>query len=356
VLLRRALGCILAVLAVLLALATGPVWAQTDPLFQDLLAAKAAAEKAERNSAEPVVEPPAQQPAGQQEPQAQAGDQPTDEAHAAAAAHVKALLMDKSGKMVDKTGTNPTTLRTTFVFFDEYRHLPNNDYFNITNLRMFIPFDDRKGTVRVTVPIVATNFTSPEAILAHGNPLYREPNSGLGDIDARATYIAYITPRHAVVAFLGATFDTASNDALGRGKNYLQPGLVFPFFFPKSFIFAPAYQHNVSFSGDSKREDINEGYIDLYMVKISKYHLQWLIIDPQIIVDYKHNNDVTGKLEIEMGAIFAKIAGGAASFYVRPGVGFGPCRKTSAEGVDFFVPYGSRPYDWNLQGGFKIIW
>jgi glyceraldehyde-3-phosphate dehydrogenase/erythrose-4-phosphate dehydrogenase len=34
----------------------------------------------------------------------------------------------------------------------------------------------------------------------------------------------------------GVTLDTASKDALGRGKNYLQPGLIFPFFFPNSSI------------------------------------------------------------------------------------------------------------------------
>lgn len=156
--------------------------------------------------------------------------------------------------------------------------------------------------------------------------------------------------------FLGVTFDSASNEVLGRGKNYVQPGLIFAFFLPKNFIFGPAYQHNTSFSGSSNREDINEGYIDLYLVKVSKLHLQWIIIDPQIIIDYKHDNKITGKLELEMGAIFIKVHNAAGSFYFRPGVGFGPTRYVNEGPFSFFNPYGSKPYSWNLQLGLKLIW
>jgi len=330
-------GALTAVVAALALLWVQPASAQDAAFFRDLLETREDAAGREQTPSKAGEPTPAQPPAG---------------AGAAEAAHPHS----EEGKAADKTGTNPTNLRTTLQIFNEYRFLANHDYWNITTLRAMFPFAKHRGTLRINVPYSVTNLTDPAEIFEEGNPLYRKCSRGFGDIDLRAIYIFHATRKHAAVGFLGLTMDTASDDILGRGKNYAQPGFIYAFFLPNHMIFAPAYQHNVSIGGDSGREDIHEGYIDLYLVKLSKNGLAWVILDPQVIVDYEHSDRVTAKIELEMGALFHKLWGGGASLYLRPGIGIGPYRYVEAEGVKFMVPYGTRPYDWNFQLGFKVIW
>ena len=163
--------------------------------------------------------------------------------------------------------------------------------------------------------------------------------SGIGDFDARLLGIAYASKRFILAPGLEAFFDTASNDALGEGKTSLGPVVfaVFPGILGGRSLFAPGYQYIFSVSGDDARPDIRRSQIDLYFVWLLAQGKNWLIVDPQIVLDHENDKDL-GTVEAEWGFMIAPSVG--TSGYLRPGVGVG----------------ADRPYDWNLEIGLKFVW
>jgi hypothetical protein len=216
---------------------------------------------------------------------------------------------------------------STFILFNEYRAIPFGYYFDYLHARAIIPFAGRRASVRIDVPWVKTDVP------------YGTHGSGVGDLDVRVNYLPYVTTKNALLVALEASFDTAKDVAQGRGKNTVMPMIGYAFFLPNNFIFAPAYQHNLSVSGDEDRADINEGYVDIYMVKTTRNKYAWLLLDPRVIIDYENDNHVSGVVELEAGSLVGRMMGGVGSVYLRPGVGFGE----------------NRIYNWNIQAGFKLI-
>jgi len=163
--------------------------------------------------------------------------------------------------------------------------------------------------------------------------------SGIGDLDVRVLYMAYASKKLLVVPGLEVTFNTATHDALGSGKTLLSPMLfgVFPGLLGKGSLFAPGYQYVFDISGDDIRPDVSRSQIDLYFVWVLAKGRNWLILDPQIIIDHK-NNTMPALFELEWGFMIPSIPG--ASVYLRPGFGIG----------------SDRPYSWNLEVGLKFIW
>ena len=163
--------------------------------------------------------------------------------------------------------------------------------------------------------------------------------SGIGDLDARLLAIAYASKRVVIAPGLEAFFDTASNDALGSGKHALGPVIfaVFPGILGGKSLFAPGYQYVFDIGGDDNRSDISRSQIDLYFVWQLAKGKNWLILDPQIILDHENSKEF-GTVEAEWGFMIAPKQG--ISAYVRPGAGFG----------------ADRPYDWNLEFAVKFVW
>jgi hypothetical protein len=163
--------------------------------------------------------------------------------------------------------------------------------------------------------------------------------SGIGDFDARLLAIAYTSKKLIVAAGLEAFFDTASNDALGSGKTALGPQVffVFPGILGGHSMFAPGYQYVFDIAGDDDRPDIGRSQIDLYLVWVLAGGKNWLIVDPQIILDHEADTEPM-TVEAEWGFMIAPSAG--ASGYLRPGYGIG----------------SDKPYSWNLEVGLKFVW
>jgi hypothetical protein len=161
--------------------------------------------------------------------------------------------------------------------------------------------------------------------------------SGIGDIDARVLYMAYASKRVIIVPGLEAYFDTATNPALGNGANVLAPVLfaVFPGVLGGQSLFAPGYQYLFDISGGDTK--VSRSQIDLYFVWLLGKGKNWLIVDPQIVLDHENNRE-PALIEVEWGYMIAPSVG--ASTYVRPGVGIG----------------SDKPYTWNLEFGFKYVW
>ncbi len=163
--------------------------------------------------------------------------------------------------------------------------------------------------------------------------------SGIGDIDARALYLAYTSAKLIIATGLEAFFDTASNDALGSGKTSLGPQVftVFPGILGGRSLFAPGYQYVFDVAGSSSRPDISRSQIDLYFVWLLANGKNWLIVDPQIILDHENSKEL-GTIEAEWGFLIAPSAG--VSTYLRPGIGIG----------------ADKPYSWNIEVGLKFVW
>ena len=124
--------------------------------------------------------------------------------------------------------------------------------------------------------------------------------SGIGDIDARALYLAYTSAKLIIATGLEAFFDTASNDALGSGKTSLGPQVftVFPGILGGRSLFAPGYQYVFDIAGDDANPDISRSQIDLYFVWLLAKGKNWLIVDPQVILDHETDKEL-GTVEAE---------------------------------------------------------
>lgn len=226
----------------------------------------------------------------------------------------------------DKSGTDPTKFLRTLVIRNEYQRLTNEKSFNITSLTYIEPFADGRMNLRTRVPLIATDALG-------------DTEFGLGDLSFRYNWLAYVDAKQGLLLSMELNADTATEDVLGRGKWVIGPTVTYAMFLSPTMIFAPAYQHNVSFAGDNNRSDVNESVIDLYMVFTAEDKKSWFIVDPTLVIDWENNENTPATLEAEYGFNIGSLWGGALNAYIRPGIGIGQ----------------DRPYDWNIEVGFTVV-
>jgi hypothetical protein len=253
----------------------------------------------------------------------------------------------------DNTGTNPVNFTYDFRLYREMAELPGGGGSRTTsivelraplgrdmaNLRGEGPgslFYDmgKMFQLRFRAPYQDLSVTTPGAA-----PFNSSEVSGIGDFDARLLSIAYASETFILAPGLEAFFDTATNDALGSGKTSLAPVIfgVFPGMLGGRSLFAPGYQYVFDICGDGDRADISRSQIDLYFVWLLAQGKNWLILDPQIILDHEATRELA-TVEAEWGFMIAPSVGTSA--YLRPGVGIG----------------AHRPYSWNFEVGLKFVW
>jgi hypothetical protein len=253
----------------------------------------------------------------------------------------------------DNTGTNPVNFTFDARFITEVAEfedgggslLTNTFEFrwplgrNVANLKgegkgsLFYDMGNRLS-MRVRARYQHLSVDTPGA-----SPFDTSEVSGIGDFDARVLGIAYTGKKLIVATGLEAFFDTASNDALGAGKTSLGPQVfaVFPGILGGRSLFAPGYQYVFDVAGDDAEPDISRSQIDLYLVWMLAKGKNWLIVDPQAILDHETDKEL-GTIEAEWGFMIAPSVG--ASGYLRPGIGIG----------------ADKPYTWNTEVGLKFVW
>lgn len=128
----------------------------------------------------------------------------------------------------DKSGTDPTKFLRTLGLRNEYQRLTNDKSFNLTTLTYIQPFADGRMNVRLKAPLAYTDATGDDEF-------------GLSDISLRYNWLAHVDASQGILLSADLTADTASEDALGRGKWYIAPGLTYAMFLSPTMIFAPAY-------------------------------------------------------------------------------------------------------------------
>ncbi len=122
--------------------------------------------------------------------------------------------------------------------------------------------------------------------------------------------------KKSILPGLETTFNTESHDALRFNANVLAPTLfaVFPGLLGKGSLFVPRYQYLFNVDGGAANS-INRSLLDLYFVWLLGKGANWLIIDPQIVVDHDYNTFPT-IAEVDYGLMIKALPG--ASVYIRP--------------------------------------
>jgi hypothetical protein len=225
----------------------------------------------------------------------------------------------------DKTGTNPVNFQQDVQVVNETLFLPEANYTNISKFTYRYAIKNNLNVVLKT-PFLQTDTMGGL-------------QSGLGDVALRSNWIPYFSGKQAVMLGAEMSFDTATKDHLGLGKNVLSPIVVWAFFLESGWIFAPAYQHYSSISGDKDRRDVNSGAFDFYFVKAFNDHKNWITIDPSYVLNYELNHSSLN-VDCEIGQVLGKMWNeGVGSVFLNPGLSVGDDRE----------------YNWKLELGFKIV-
>jgi hypothetical protein len=220
----------------------------------------------------------------------------------------------------DKTGTNPVNFQNELRLYNVFTSLPGDHYQNLSVFRYVMPFNNRTMNIRLDLPLVATDVTG-------------DTEFGFGDLNLRWLWTAKQTRKDAVAVGIESWWDTATDDALGSGKNALAPVVFYVMFLNKQTIFAPAYQYKFDIGGSDSRPDISQSFIDLYYVYLPKPG-QWIIVDPTVIIDHDRSK-TSMQVEVELGRMMSP----GWSAYIRPGFPIG----------------GNQLIDWNLEVGIKSV-
>ena len=227
-----------------------------------------------------------------------------------------------------KYGTDPTAITGRIQLTSQYRDSPRKVGSILTVARVDLPFK-RDYILRVEAPFLQSSTPGQSNInTAHG----------FSDLGVILGWRAYNTPEYAVLVGVNATFPTASDDKVGRGKYALGPIIATARFLPKlkSFVIG-VLSHNVSVGGDSARKSINASSLLLRFNSVWGKHW-WSVAQAGWQVDWEQSTKGSMNLELEVGRNIVDKWG----VFIRPGVGI--------FGQD--VPGA---YNWNIAGGIRYI-
>ena len=251
----------------------------------------------------------------------------------------------------DDSGTNPVNFTYDFRFITEMQWFPSDSGSQIKNvLEWRAPLGNDVGNLGG--PDLFTDLGKKFGVRTrfyYQNLSLNDPSSGsfpgsssvsgIGDIDARLLWLAHASKKWALAPGLEAFFDTATNEYLGSGETALAPVVFVALFniLGSGSLFAPGYQYVFDVGGGGSEGSISRSQIDLYFVWMLAENRNWLLLDPQIILDHENSAEFM-TIDAEWGFMIVPKSG--ISGYVRPGVGLG----------------SDRPFDWNLEFALKFIW
>ncbi len=247
----------------------------------------------------------------------------------------------KAAMKRDKTGTNPINFTHDLRLYNEYQFLntPGESSQNITTMEFKTPFSSGKWQLRIRG---RAQFLNKDV---NDDGIDEVTDGGAGDFDFRILTVPILNMKNkfALAVGLETFLPTATEDSLGSGALSFGPQVFAVFFAPfgiKGTLIAPAYQHKFSVDEDDGRREVHQGLIDIFLLWASSDKQYWVLIDPQIVLDYEKEEEFA-LIDFEAGMMLDKYLGTKGhSFYVRPAVGIG----------------NDRPVDGSIEVGYKMIW
>lgn len=221
----------------------------------------------------------------------------------------------------DKTGTNPLNLQQTVWLSNDFASLPDALFVNRAAYRWIVPFAGRRAAASIDLPIVAANITG-------------RTEAAFGDLGARVVWTPWLASDRGVLVGADTTVNTATNAALGTGRHTVAPFAQFVRARGRTII-APRYGHRVSVGGDAGALDVNESSLGVYLAWLATPR-QWVAAEPDVLFDFEQD-ETRGAIALEYGRLLI----GSLGTYVRPRIGLGTA--------------STRPFDWSLELGFRII-
>lgn len=222
----------------------------------------------------------------------------------------------------DKTATNPLNLQPIVAVSNHFASLADARFVDTVVYRYAMPFLHRRLSAGVELPLVASNITGRTEV-------------AFGDLGARAVWIPWLADRRGVLSGVEATWNTATNDALGIGRHTLTPFVQVVFLPSARMILAPRYEQRVSAGGNEDRLDVNEAVLALYTVWLLS-PTAWIGMEPEVVFDFDRER-TNGSVAVEYGRLMFSGLG----TFVRARLGLGH--------------RGAKPFDWAVEFGFRIV-
>ncbi|WP_199693568.1 hypothetical protein, partial [Sorangium cellulosum] len=203
----------------------------------------------------------------------------------------------------------------TFVELrNDYVSRGRNGFFNAAVIRGDYAFD-RSFSLRADVPLV------------YAGGLEGKRNMGLGDVMIRPLVRAVGTPRFALLVGSDLVLDSATNRALGAGKNQVAPLVQAYVRVARPARIGLQVQHAVSFGGDPRRDDIQVSVVRPFAV-VELPRGFWVGPDQSFHFNHLGGPRVVSTSVLEVGAELSE----RVQVYVDPGI------QVSSQGaVDWLV-------------------
>ncbi len=247
---------------------------------------------------------------------------------AAACAGFPALAADEEGDVDEVTNRiSPTRFRSRLAIRNEYQDEQRGGYTNFLVPRLAYAFRPDVA-LRIEIPFVAVDPDTPG----------RDSKTGFGNFSARLSWRMADKGAYALVIGGELILDTATDDALGSGKDVVSPFAFASIRMPQfsSFLF-PYVQYYSTVSGDDARPDVHYTLLRSALLTIWGDGF-YSVVDPHLYVNHGQGGEPGMNLEVEAG----RFLNPQTMLYLRPGVG--------AFGDN--VP---QVYNWNFEVGFRYF-
>ena len=233
-----------------------------------------------------------------------------------------------SGADATPQSSLPADFRTSrFEIRDEFQDLQGGGTVYMIVPRVDFPANPDLS-FRIEAPIVFADPGTPNS----------DTESGIGDLLFRGSYRVARGAGYAIVAGSEIILNTATNDALGTGKNVIAPLIFASIDLPQyhSVVF-PFLQHYVTLGGDDARRDVQ--YTSIKSAFLTRWpNLTYTIVEPQVIVDHERADKVGLTLDGEIGRFLNR----DTAIWARTGLGL-------------FGDNLPQVYDWKFEVGVRFF-
>jgi hypothetical protein len=229
-----------------------------------------------------------------------------------------------------RTGADPTDFITRYEPSYEHKELDSGADLDLFVLRADIALR-RDISFRIDLPAVHFN---PDSRLEDAG---FNSETGIGDIVNQILHKPFSNDKYAFIYGLRVDWDTASEDEIGQGGTTYAPMLVGAWFPNRKTIVAPVFQWSLGNNLDNDplpgERDRNElSYRQIVIWQPMRKHVSWLMLDPELIIDFENDSDTALDVGLEYGKMLSK----TTALFVKPTVG----------------AFGERT-DWAIKIGFR---